>query len=73
MYICNMKLVMNNVTTDQKDLLLRLAGFLQISVEVVDATEDEEDKAMMKAIHSTINDEAASAEEVTAFRHFLRS
>ncbi len=68
-----MKLVMDKVTTDQKDLLLQLAKVLYISVEVVEATETEEDEAMLRAIHSTLNDEPASAADVTEFKKFLKS
>ena len=66
-----MKLVLDITTEEQKEDIIQLAERLHVAVEVLEMTEDEEDAAMVRAIHAGVQDDILSPEENADFLAYL--
>lgn len=66
-----MKLVLDITTDEQKENIIQLAQQLNISVEVLDITEEEDDQAMVRAIHKHATGDVLSNEENAEFLAYL--
>lgn len=62
-----MKLVLDITTQAQKEDILQLAERLHVAFEVLEMTEDEEDAALVRAIHADTQNDLLSLEEKEAF------
>ncbi len=62
-----MKLVLDITTESQKDDIMRLAKRSHVPIEVLEMTEDEEDAALIRAIHAGAQNDFLSSEEKEAF------
>ena len=62
-----MKLVLDITTEAQKEDIIQLAERLHVAVEVLEMTEDEEDDAMVRAIHAGTQGDILSQEENAEF------
>ena len=66
-----MKLVLDITTEAQKDDIIQLAERLHVAVEVLEMTENEEDAAMVRAIHAGAQGDILSPEENAEFLAYL--
>ncbi len=62
-----MKLVLDITTEAQKEDIIQLAERLHVAVEVLEMTENEEDAAMVRAIHACAKGDILSPEENAEF------
>ncbi|MEX8547169.1 MAG: hypothetical protein V5804_06165 [Mucilaginibacter sp.] len=66
-YLDDMKLVLEVTTEQQKQDVIEFAKHLNVNVEVLDFTEDEEDAAMIRAIDAGIQNDILSPAETADF------
>lgn len=62
-----MKLVLDITTEAQKQNIIQIAKQLNISVEVLETTEEEEDVAMVRAIYANALGDILSSDETKEF------
>jgi len=72
-YICDMRMVIDNVKKEHFKWLTEMAKTLQFKVVDVELSEDEEDAWLLAAMEEVKNEPNASAEEVDDFKKWLRS
>ncbi len=66
-----MKLVLDITTDEQKENIIQLAQQLNISVQYLEITEEEDDQAMVRAIHKHATGDVLSSEEKAEFLAYL--
>ncbi len=66
-----MKLVLDITTEAQKEDIMQLAQRLHVPVEVLEITEDEEDAALVRAIHANATGDVLSLGEKADFLDYL--
>lgn len=62
-----MKLVLDVATEQQKQDIIEFAERLQVTVEVLEPSEEEEDAALLRAIDAGAQNDILSEQEVAAF------
>ena len=62
-----MRLLVDNINPEHEEYLTRLVKELGGNITVLDITEEEEDNALLKALHQASADEPASKREVGNF------
>ncbi len=62
-----MKLVLDITTEAQKQNIIQIAKQLNIAVEVLETTEEEEDAAMVRAIYANAQGDILSSDETKEF------
>lgn len=66
-----MKLLLDVTTDEQKDNIITLANQLNVSVEILDVDDTEEDVAMIKAIDFSAKNDLLTTEETAEFLNCL--
>jgi hypothetical protein len=72
-YICDMRMVIDNVKSEHFKWLTEMAKTLQFKVVEVKLTEDEEDAYLLAAMEEVKDEPEATEEEVEEFKKWLKS
>jgi len=72
-YICNMRMVIENVKSEHFKWLTEMARTLQFKVVEVELSEDEEDAYLLAAMEETKGETPVSDSEAKEFESWLKS